>query len=511
MTSGGSNLYDDVSGHDFTDVESGGDDAELSYQIETPSKRGRGRPKGSRTGQKLSGGKFSTPKKSLDSRFSFSTPVNHDRVFHENGIPSGLYDADRSARRKSARTLIERTITDNVSEDEDDELARRIYGFDDKYNGAEEDDQDRDGVLGPETALTTPSKIGRGRLKNRKRSPPPPLDLLPHELYFSQNRGSGMKTSNNNLSSLALLDHEEYSALIKKYQDPHLDDIRFLQELHIRSFNQWQFELSQDFNICVYGLGSKRSLLLKFAEHVYKSQTNHERNKIIVVNGYVQNVTIRDVFNTLAGAISDHPQKLGSQPSEMLESLYNLLEDDKSRRITLVIHSIDSVPLRRSQTQILLSGLASHRQVNLVSSADHPSFPLLWDSSLRSAFNFVFHDCTTFAPYTAEVDVVNEVHELLGRSGRRMGGKDGVSYVLKSLPQNAKKLFQLLIAEQLAAMDDEHDVPTADDDHHAPTRKPLPANKRRTEHGIEYRLLYQKAVEDFVCGDEVSFRTLLKE
>jgi origin recognition complex subunit 2 len=28
---------------------------------------------------------------------------------------------------------------------------------------------------------------------------------------------------------------------------------------------------------------------------------------------------------------------------------------------------------------------------------------------------------------------------------------------------------------------------------------------------VEYRLLYQKAVEDFICGDEVAFRTLLKE
>jgi len=60
-------------------------------------------------------------------------------------MPSGPYD-DRSARRKSVRTLIERTIIDNVSEDEDEELARRIYGFDDKDNSAEEDDQDKDGT-----------------------------------------------------------------------------------------------------------------------------------------------------------------------------------------------------------------------------------------------------------------------------------------------------------------------------------------------------------------------------
>jgi origin recognition complex subunit 2 len=147
----------------------------------------------------------------------------------------------------------------------------------------------------------------------------------------------------------------------------------------------------------------------------------------------------------------------------------------------------------------------------VVISTDHPSFPLLWDSSLRSSFNFVFHDCTTFRPYEAEVDVVNEVHELLGRSGRRIGGKEGVSFVLKSLNRNSRMLFQLLVTEQLAAMDegalgdadqdiDEHDEGTAQTN-----------GAKRGDQGIEYRLLYQKAAAEFICGDEVSFRTLLRE
>ena len=29
--------------------------------------------------------------------------------------------------------------------------------------------------------------------------------------------------------------------------------------------------------------------------------------------------------------------------------------------------------------------------------------------------------------------------------------------------------------------------------------------------GIEYRILYQKAVEEFLCSSEMAFRTLLKE
>ena len=108
----------------------------------------------------------------------------------------------------------------------------------------------------------------------------------------------------------------------------------------------------------------------------------------------------------------------------MIENLLALLEEDNSRHITVILHSIDRAPLRRPVTQTILSRLSSHPQIHLVASADHPSFPLLWDSSLRSTFNFLFHDCTTFQPYVSEIDVVDEVHELLGRSGRRVGGEE---------------------------------------------------------------------------------------
>ena len=76
-----------------------------------------------------------------------------------------------------------------------------------------------------------------------------------------------------------------------------------------------------------------------------------------------------------------------------------------------------------------------------------------WDVALARQFRFLYHDATTFQPYTAELDVVEEVNSLLGRSGRRLGGKDGVGYVLKSLPENARNLFRILVAEQLALAD----------------------------------------------------------
>lgn len=454
-------------------------------------------------------GKGMTSATALEGITLLSTPIKTNGSAASDETPTLARHADRSARKKTTTNLIERNVLGNASdnEDEDEDIVNHIYNSDE----GDEPDQGIEAVeKGLEGTPATPARRGRPKgSKNKQRSPTPIHDLPPQEVYFSQNRGGHSKTSNNTLSSLALLDHEEYFTLLRNYKDPLKDDQDCLQRLYTFSFDQWRFELSQDFSLCLYGWGSKRSLLLNFAEYIYKIHQDHERNKIVVVNGYVRNLTIRDVLNTIAGALSHTGIKMGSQPAEMLEKLLGALEGDKGKEITLVIHSIDGPALRRPATQTILSRLGSHPQIRLIASADHPSFPLLWDSSLRSTFNFVFHNCTTFEPYTSEVDVVSEVHELLGRSGRRVGGKDGVSFVLKSLPGNARNLFRVLIGEQLAAMDENiaaifDDEDDYDDERHA-------GNAARNEPGVEYKVLYQKACEEFICSNEMSFRTLLKE
>ena len=83
------------------------------------------------------------------------------------------------------------------------------------------------------------------------------------------------------------------------------------------------------------------------------------------------------------------------------------------------------------------------------------------------------------------------MNELLGRSGRNVKGKEGVGFVLRSLPENARSLYRVLIAELLAAMDEE--------------------GGGEGGGGMEYRVLYRKVVEEFICSNEMGFRQLLKE
>ncbi|KAL7814521.1 origin recognition complex subunit 2 domain-containing protein [Trichoderma aethiopicum] len=403
--------------------------------------------------------------------------------------------ADRSARKKSARALIDRVVGDAGS-DEDDDLARQIYDSSDA--GDEDDDDDDELESKTDAEAATPSSKPRGRPKGRtkrSRSPTPPRDLPPHELYFLHNRPGRPKTSDNTLASLSLLSHDEYFAVLREHRDRHADSIDALEQLHAESFPQWAFELSQGFSICLYGLGSKRHLLRKFATYIHanaKRPTNASSNsssKIVMVNGYAHTTNLREILSVVASAIDPAQRVPTSQPAVMIQNITSLLSAAKKLTLTIVVNSIDAPPLRKPGAQAILAQLAAHPQVHLVASADTPDFPLLWDIGVRSGFNFVFHDCTTFAPFMAELDVVDDVHELLGRQSQRVNGREGVAFVLKSLTENAKNLFRLLVGEVLVAMEDEGDEGV----------------------GLEYRMVYNKAVEEFICSSEMAFRTLLKE
>lgn len=463
------------------------DDAQ-SVDEPTPRKR-RGRPpKSAAVG---TNSQVSTP--SAQRRKAVAeTPVKL------NGIdtPSRQNIADRSARRKSARALIDRVIGDAISDDEAEEgdIAREIYESSEDEGADENEEQGQEEGQEPTTPSRTPGRK-RKATTSRKRSPTPPRDLPSHEQYFYQNKPGLAKTSNNTLASLDLLTHDEYFSIARQLKDPHASDVAFLQSLHAQSFPQWAFELSRGFSTCLYGYGSKRRLLHDFATYLH-TQNPDPNHKIVVINGYVRTLTTRDILSTLSAALppsSRLPATGGANPSNTLQALLSYLSTvAPNTTLTLLINSIDSPPLRKTPTQTLLSQLASHPQIRLACSADSPDFPLLWDAGLRAAFNFVFHDCTIFAPFsTAELEVVDDVHELLGRKARRVGGKEGVAFVLRSLPENARSLFRLLVGEVLVASMDE--------------------GEREEAAAVEYRMVYNKAVEEFICSSEMAFRTLLKE
>lgn len=437
------------------------------------------------------------------------------------GDPSNIgSDQDLLKRRKSSR------LPRGADEDSDDERYPLLEanegrqevdgkGAGDEELSDESEDGEAEGDLFAPIPSTPPKRnTKKVRKARRKRSLTPPEDLPPHELYFLQNHSKNMKTSNNTLSSLSLLSHEQYHNNISVFVDPHASSIKFLHSLHSRSFPQWNFELSQSFNICLYGYGSKRHLVTDFANHLSSLRPSLSPPKIIIINGYTPALKIRQVLTTIATVAFDAPAsslKLGAQPRDIIDSiLTQLAEYPPSSPIYIFINSLDAPPLRRNPIPSMFATLASNSHIRLLATCDNPSFQRLFDSSAREQFNFLFHDTTTFESYApVEVgSVVDTMNELLGRSGRSMKGKEGVGFVLRSLPENARNLYRILIAELLAAMDNGIEINDAPD----PER-----GSRKVAGGVgvvgrmAVRVLYQKAVEEFICTSDMAFRTLLKE
>ena len=512
---------------------------------QTPQKRRRGRPPGSTNKIKSLSGKSrqqKTPQSGLSGRKLFETPSKANADGLGTIDTPVAHNVDRSARRRSVRTLIERGIAagddgTDIAEDED-LLATHIWGAEETEENDLHGSNDEESITDP-AVPATPSKCGR-KGPRRKRTPTPPSDLPPHEQYFFQNWAGNNKTSNNTISSLSLLSHEQYYKQIRAYQDPHQSSYEHLHSLHSRSFPQWRFELSQSFSVCLYGYGSKRHLTDSFAKYLY-SQYASSPPKIIVTNGYISNLTIRQILTTVATVVYDCPvsslPKLSTQPREIVNSiLHELTSSAPTHPVYLLINSLDAPPLRRSPIPSILAQLSASPHIRLLATCDTPNFPLLWDTNLRDQYNWVFHDTTTFISYAGvEIeDVVEEVNELMGRSGRRIKGKEGVGFVLKSLPENARSLYRVLIAELLSQQDTgldgfEEDIANigvdGDKDDDALIGTPQKSQRKGNsaaaaaaaaraaagEACIEYRTLYQKVVEEFICSNEMGFRQLLKE
>lgn len=474
--------------------------------ISTPSKEGKNGYIGHSSDQEEDENDDLTPKP--NGTTLFATPSKR-RVLGKS-TPSQSAKADRSAKRKSAQALIG-AQEDGIEWDNSAALAQAI--LDEAENIVQSTEQQEGQTIEADSssAPVTPSKRSRGRPKGakNKRSPTPEGDLPPEERYFFQNRTGPTQISANSFAQLGLLSHDEYFDSRRHHKQNHESERAYLMRLHARAFPQWKFELDEGFSICMYGYGSKRKLMNNFAEWLYPEL--ERKSKVIVLNGYTTRINIRNVLNTIGNTLvgKDQEMRLVGQPHDMLDTILAHLTDHFQGQLVVMVNSIDSAALRKSSSQSILARLAAHSKVRFIASADTPTFPILWNSALKDQFRFAFHDCTTFAPYELEISPVDDVNELLGRKNRRVGGKEGVGFVLKSLPENARNLYRVLLTEILTIINDGAEYQGDDEEIEAERKGQNGGNAE--DIGIEYRALYQKASEEFICSSDMNFRFLLKE
>lgn len=346
-------------------------------------------------------------------------------------------------------------------------------------------------------------------------------DIVDNRAYFSEGPlGFFDQMSNREKHSVYLLsilginlENQEFSNhldLLKSVKRPEKDK---LFEMYQRLYHQWSFELSQGFNICYYGVGSKIDLITDYVsnylvlwiESFYKLD-EAELPKVLVLNGYNPAVKLGHVLEDLVLIlIPPEVQEKTKIPKSMGEAFPIIVKhlQQKAHRnnytppkLILVVHCLDAEPIRDDRTQVQLSLLASMSEVRLICSIENVGAPLIWDTYKAENFKFIYHDITTYEPYLVETSYMDVIN--LGRT-KRSTSRRGVKFVLSALNTNSKKMYKILVdlqLENIKTMNPKSSHDTA---------------KGNVRTGVEFKHFHQKCIEQFITANEINFRSMLGE
>lgn len=293
------------------------------------------------------------------------------------------------------------------------------------------------------------------------------IDDEEEELEFSRNYflakelGSSAKKSARKLIDLNLVDEQELRDAAADLEPTHEKEVNDLIKSYQDSYSQWRFILRSGFGLLMYGFGSKKAVIEDFASTLTEYS-------VLVINGYLQSVNLKQVIITLAqllwdqlklrnktsmGTVSKSHQPFNTRSmDDLLVFLDNPSVEDSGSLVCVVIHNIDGPALRDSESQECLARIAACSHIRIVASNDHVNAPLLWDKKMvHTQFNWYWCHVPTFAPYKVE----GMFYPLILAHGGSGQSVKMASIVLQSLTPNAQSVFKVLAEHQLAHPDEE--------------------------------------------------------
>lgn len=161
--------------------------------------------------------------------------------------------------------------------------------------------------------------------------------------------------------------HENELAEIQTSSE-HKNSINELNGTYTELFNKWLYVLSEDFNIVLYGIGSKRLVLQQFQKQKLKDFP------CIVVNGFFPSLTIKSILETIVVDLLEN----STVPSN-LGDIVNLIDTQLTENgvdLFLIIHNIDGTMLRNSKAQSTLASISQIKNVHTIATIDHINAPL---------------------------------------------------------------------------------------------------------------------------------------
>ncbi|CAN1769780.1 Origin of replication complex subunit 2 [Linum perenne] len=279
--------------------------------------------------------------------------------------------------------------------------------------------------------------------------------------FLSKELSSSTKKSSRKISDIDPVDEQELRTAAADIQPKHEREIASLMESYKKSYPEWVSMLRSGFGLLMYGFGSKKALIEDFAS------TALTEYSVVVINGYVQSINLKQVMVAIAEVWLDQvkakkrnsPSKVNqSFNSRSVDDILSFLDeqedagDDDRYFVCVIVHNIDGPGLREPESQQLLARIASCSHIRVVASIDHVNSPLLWDKKMvHTQFNWYWYHVPTFAPYSVEGVFFPLI---LAHSSTAQSTKTA-AIVLQSLTPNAQSVFRVLAEYQLAHPDEE--------------------------------------------------------
>lgn len=150
--------------------------------------------------------------------------------------------------------------------------------------------------------------------------------------------------------------------------EEHKNRICELSQSYEQLFNKWMYVLSENFNIVLYGIGSKRAILRQFQMQKLNDFP------CIVVNGFFPSLTMKSVLETIVIDLLEN-----SHVPSNVGDIVNLIDSqltDNGVDLFLIIHNIDGSMLRNAKAQAMLASISQIRNVHTIATIDHINAPL---------------------------------------------------------------------------------------------------------------------------------------
>lgn len=203
-------------------------------------------------------------------------------------------------------------------------------------------------------------------------------------------------------------------------------------------FDTWMLDMSQGYNIIIYGVGSKQILLHKFCERHMADRP------VMVINGFFPTITMKEILQMIKSDMLE-VNTITHNEHEIVDLIAATLNGFDDCHLFLIVNNIDGPMLRKTKDQHVLSRLAKIKNVHLIASIDHINAPLMWDQTCMNNYNFVWYDCTTMLPYENETAFENSVF-LQNSSDMDLAAMNNV---FQSLTTNARGIYKILVDAQI--------------------------------------------------------------